>query len=186
MANQPGTFTGTQGSTGTGHSAAVQGHSTGQTGVGDATYNLISVVYHALQGAETYKKYEEDVERTQDIELAQFFRQACEEEKRRAQQGKELLARHLQKSVGSGGKQQLQSGSSGQQSASGSRSGQQSQSGSSGPSRQQSQSGSSSAQMGSGGRSQESQQGSSSSVQYGSSPRSASLSDSNKSGRSER
>ena len=86
------------------------------TGVRDATYNLISVVYHALQGAETYKMYEEDVERTQDDELASFFRQCHEEEKRRAQRGKELLTRHLQKS-GSG--QQLQSGTSSQQQAGG-------------------------------------------------------------------
>ena len=87
------------------------------TGVRDATYNLISVVYHALQGAETYKMYEEDVERTQDDELASFFRQCHEDEKRRAQRGKELLTRHLQKSAGSG--QQLQSGTSSQQQASG-------------------------------------------------------------------
>ena len=87
------------------------------TGVRDATYNLISVVYHALQGAETYKMYEEDVERTQDDELASFFRQCHEDEKRRAQRGKELLTRHLQKSAGSG--QQLQGGTSPHQHAGG-------------------------------------------------------------------
>jgi hypothetical protein len=122
MANQQGTLTGTQGSsatqggTGANRSAGQQGQSTGDTGVRDTTYNLISVVYHALQGAETYKMYQEDAERAQDSDLAQFFRQTCEEEKRRAQQGKALLARHLQKqSGGSGGGQQLQSGSASQQ-----------------------------------------------------------------------
>lgn len=184
MVTQPGIFTGTQDSSGsqsgtaTNRSSGMQGQGTGQTGVRDVTYNLISVVYHALQGAETYKMYEEDVERTQDSELAQFFRQACEEEKRRAQQGKELLARHLQKeSGGSGGGQQLQAGSSGQQgSASGSRSG------------QQSQSGSTSGQMGSGSsaRGQQSQQGSSPGQLGSGSSRSSSSSDSGRSGRNER
>jgi hypothetical protein len=166
MVTKPGIFTGTKGTSGSRsgtamkRSSALQGQDTAQTGVRDATYDLISVVYHALQGAETYKMYEEDVERTQDSELAQFFRQACEEEKRRAQQGKALLARHLQKeSVGGGAGQQLQAGGSGQQrSASGSRSGQQSQKGSSSsqmrsgssPRGQQSQQGSSSSQQGSG------------------------------------
>ena len=95
--------------------ASTQVEGSSGTGVRDATYNLISVVYHALQGAETYKMYEEDVERTQDDELASFFRQCHEDEKRRAQRGKELLTRHLQKSAGSGSGQQLQSGSASQQ-----------------------------------------------------------------------
>lgn len=130
MANQQGTSTGAQGSagaqgsTGANRSTGQQSQSTGHTGVRDSTYNLISVVYHALQGAETYKMYEEDVEGTQDSELAQFFRQAHEEEKRRAQQGKDLLARHLQKPSGG---QQIQSGSAGQKGGtSGAKSGQQS------------------------------------------------------------
>ena len=98
------------------------------TGVRDTTYNLISITYHALQGAETYQMYEQDAQG--DQELAQFFRQACEEQMRLAQQAKQLLMRHLQRQGGTGG-QQLQSGASGQQ-ASGStgtsRSSQQSQS----------------------------------------------------------
>src|SRR5918993_3559921 len=113
MANQQGGSMGGQTGGARGSSpdqaSGRQSQATGQTGVRDATYNLISVVYHALQGAETYKMYEEDVERTQDNELASFFRQCHEDEKRRAQRGKELLAQHLQRS-GSGG-QQLQSGS---------------------------------------------------------------------------
>ena len=130
MANQQGGSMGGQaGTRGSSPDQPTGRHtqSTGQTGVRDATYNLISVVYHALQGAETYKMYEEDVERTQDAELAQFFRQAHEEEKRRAQQGKELLQRQLQRQGSGGGGQQLQGGSSSQQGG-GSRGGQQSQS----------------------------------------------------------
>ena len=107
-----------QRNTAQGRSSSAQSQGTSGTGVRDATYNLISVVYHALQGAETYKMYEEDVERTQDDELASFFRQCHEDEKRRAQRGKELLTRHLQKTAGSG--QQLQSGMGSQQQAGGS------------------------------------------------------------------
>lgn len=144
MANQPGIFTGTQAAgtqSGTSRSSTTQS----PTGVRDSTYNLISVIYHALQGAETYKMYEEDVERTPDDELAQFFRQACEEEKRRAQQGKELLARHLQKHAASSG-QHLQQGSGGQQGST-SRGAQQAQ-GVSGTSGQQTQGAAKTEQMG--------------------------------------
>jgi hypothetical protein len=156
MANPTG-MQGTSGSTSTGR---MQGSA---TGVSDPIYNLISVVYHALQGAETYQKYEQDAQG--DQHLAQFFRQACEEEKRRAQQGRELLAQTLQRQ-GSG--QQLQGGSGGQQRG-GSGSSQQNQSGSSGQqggtgsSNQHSQSASSSKQMGSSSSpsSQQSQSGSS-------------------------
>ncbi len=38
------------------------------TGTRDTTYNLISVVYHALQGAETYRLYEQDAENAGDRE----------------------------------------------------------------------------------------------------------------------
>ena len=116
--------------------ASPQGQGGVETGTRDATYNLISVVYHALQGAETYKMYEEDVERTEDDELASFFRQCHEDEKRRAQRGKELLTRHLQKSAGSG--QQLQSGSASKQQGSGANPGSNPQQGSGSRSSQQS------------------------------------------------
>ena len=32
------------------------------TGTQDTTYNLLSIIYHALQGAETYEKYIHDAE----------------------------------------------------------------------------------------------------------------------------
>ena len=38
------------------------------TGTRDVTYNLISVVYHALQGAETYQIYEQDAKQSGDRE----------------------------------------------------------------------------------------------------------------------
>ncbi len=65
------------------------------TGVRDEHYNLVSILYHALQGAETYDMYISDAESAGDQELAQFFRQVQEEERRRAARAKGLLGRKL-------------------------------------------------------------------------------------------
>lgn len=66
------------------------------TGTGDATYDLVSVLYHSLQGAETYEFYENDATESGDQELASFFREVREEEQRRADRAKQLLGRRLQ------------------------------------------------------------------------------------------
>ena len=68
------------------------------TGTSDPTYNLVSVLYHALQGAETYTQYIRDAEQANDQELAQFFRQTQQEEKRRSESARELLAKRLKRS----------------------------------------------------------------------------------------
>jgi hypothetical protein len=47
-----------------------QGPSSEQTGTRDDTYDVISVVYHALQGAENCQIYAEDSE---DDQLRDFF-----------------------------------------------------------------------------------------------------------------
>jgi hypothetical protein len=62
-------------------------------GITDNRYNLISVLYHALQGGWTYAKYIEDAEREGDQELADFFRGVYQEDAWRAQRAKELLDR---------------------------------------------------------------------------------------------
>jgi rubrerythrin len=59
-------------------------------------YDLVSVLYHALEGAQTYDIYVKDAEQGGDNELAQFFRQAQQEETTRADKAKELLARRVQ------------------------------------------------------------------------------------------
>ena len=66
---------------------------TGNTGTDDNLYNLVSVLYHALQGAETYDKYITDA--GDDQELATFMRSVKEEGTKRADRAKELLARRL-------------------------------------------------------------------------------------------
>ena len=68
---------------------------TQQTGTRDETYDVVSILYHALQGAETYQQYVQDAEQRGDQELGQFFREVQEEEKRRAERAKQLLAKRL-------------------------------------------------------------------------------------------
>lgn len=65
------------------------------TGTQDVTYNLVSIIYHALQGAETYEQYIQDAEQQQDQDLAQFFRDVRDENTKRADRGKQLLATRL-------------------------------------------------------------------------------------------
>jgi len=67
----------------------------GNTGTQDTTYNLLSIVYHALQGAETYEMYIEDAEQQGDQELAQFFRDVRDHHTELADRGKQLLAQRL-------------------------------------------------------------------------------------------
>ncbi len=63
------------------------------TGTSDPTYNVISVVYHALQGAETIQKYLDD-EGTDD-ELRNYFQQVQQGYRRAADMGKQLLTKQL-------------------------------------------------------------------------------------------
>jgi hypothetical protein len=58
----------------------------------DELYGLISVLYHALQGSQTYQQYTRDAESGGDDELASFFEACREEENQRATQAKQLLA----------------------------------------------------------------------------------------------
>lgn len=58
----------------------------------DETYGLISVLYHALQGAETYAQYVADARRAGDEELVEFFEECQDEEADRAERAKQLLA----------------------------------------------------------------------------------------------
>jgi hypothetical protein len=71
--------------------------STGNTGTTDVTYNLVSILYYALQGAETYDQYISDAEQKNDKDLARFFRDTKEENQRRADRAKQLLAQWLVK-----------------------------------------------------------------------------------------
>ncbi len=64
------------------------------TGTSDPTYNVISVVYHALQGAETIQMYIDDPET--DDELKTFFGQVQQGYRRAAEMGKGLLVQRIE------------------------------------------------------------------------------------------
>lgn len=83
-------------------SAQKSDNSQGDTGTRDITYDLVSVIYHALQGAETTALYIADAEQEGNQELATFFREAKEEYQRRGDRAKQLLTAHLGSEQGRG------------------------------------------------------------------------------------
>ena len=64
--------------------------------VADPTYGIVSVLYHALQGAQTYQQYSNDARQAGDSELQQFFDNCQKEEHARALQAKSLLMDRLE------------------------------------------------------------------------------------------
>ena len=65
-------------------------------GTSDSVYGLVSVLYHALQGSQTYQQYVQDAERGGDQELSKFFQRCREEENERADAAKALLLARLE------------------------------------------------------------------------------------------
>jgi DNA-directed RNA polymerase subunit M/transcription elongation factor TFIIS len=65
------------------------------TGERDENYNLISVLYHAQQAAETAQQYQQDAKRSGDEELAEFFEETRGGYVQFAEQAKQLLAARL-------------------------------------------------------------------------------------------
>ena len=55
----------------------------------DIVYDLISIQYHALKGAEVYDRYIEDAHDHEDV--VEFVRQVRDEDNRRAQRAHALL-----------------------------------------------------------------------------------------------
>lgn len=64
------------------------------TGTSDPTYNVISVVYHALQGAETIQKYLDDANTEEDLKT--YFQQVQQGYRRAAELGKQLLVERIE------------------------------------------------------------------------------------------
>ena len=62
-----------------------------QTGIQDKSYDLISILYHALQGAETSEQYLQDAEEAGDQELVAFFKEIVDQDRDRAARAKVLL-----------------------------------------------------------------------------------------------
>ena len=55
----------------------------------DIFYDLVSIQYHALQGAELYDKYIEDAHEHEDV--VEFFRQVKDQDAERAVRAHQLL-----------------------------------------------------------------------------------------------
>jgi hypothetical protein len=59
-------------------------------------YNLLSVLYHASQGAETVEQYLRDAQQSGDQEMTQFLQTVQQQYVQLAQQGTQLLKQRLQ------------------------------------------------------------------------------------------
>ncbi len=57
----------------------------------DVIYDLVSVQYHALKGAQLYEKFTTDAEGHDDVKA--FFQQCAVDDARRAQQCHELIGK---------------------------------------------------------------------------------------------
>lgn len=89
----------------TGTTTGTRGTQSMMRAMPDTTYNLISVMYHTLQGCQTYEQYAQDAEQAGQQEIAQFFRDTGREFERCAERGQKLLAQCLQQGqAGQGGR----------------------------------------------------------------------------------
>ena len=71
-------------------------------------YDLVSVLYHALEGARTHSIYRQDASTYGDEELAQFFEQCQQNDILRAERAKELMATRAGQHVSRGQSDQAQ------------------------------------------------------------------------------
>ncbi len=65
------------------------------SGTRDTTFDLISALYHAAQGATTSQIYARDAAAASDPDLAAFFQLAQQHNQQLATRAKELLAQRL-------------------------------------------------------------------------------------------
>lgn len=68
-----------------------------QTGTRNETYDVIAILYHALQGAENCQKYLQDA---QEGQIRDFVQQALQTQRQLADQGKQVLQQVLQQDTG--------------------------------------------------------------------------------------
>ncbi len=55
-------------------------------------YDLMSVLYHALEASQTYATYVRDAQQTGDQQLVQFFQQVQRQNSQTAEQAKQMLS----------------------------------------------------------------------------------------------
>lgn len=68
---------------------------TSHTKTEDKNYNLISVLYHTLSGADSCIKYQDDAKKAGDDELAAFFDEALKQYRDLAEKAKKLSKSRL-------------------------------------------------------------------------------------------
>lgn len=68
------------------------------TGTNNEQYNLISVLYHCLEGSATYDQYIQDAKQAGDNDLANFFQEAKDSHSQIAERAKQLLGQRLNRS----------------------------------------------------------------------------------------
>lgn len=66
-----------------------------QTGTSNQHFDLISVLYHSLEGGATYEQYIQDAQQAGDNELARYFQDVKDTYCQLAQRGKDLLKQRL-------------------------------------------------------------------------------------------
>lgn len=64
---------------------------TGETGLDDVTFDLISVQYHALKAGHDYGQYVRDARNASKEDIAQFFEQVMKQDAERAHKCHEFL-----------------------------------------------------------------------------------------------
>lgn len=57
----------------------------------DIVYDLVSIQYHALQAADSYKRYLEDAHSTDHPEITEFIKSCKEQDEHRARRCHQLL-----------------------------------------------------------------------------------------------
>jgi len=63
-----------------------------QTTTSNTYYNLVSVLYHALESAQTSAAYIQDAQQSGNQQLAQFFQSVQQTANQQANQAKQMLA----------------------------------------------------------------------------------------------
>ena len=66
------------------------------TGTRDVTFDVISVLYHALEAADTTVTYEKDAREEGQTEIADFFKEVIATNRRLADSAKDFLRKRLQ------------------------------------------------------------------------------------------
>ena len=61
------------------------------TAVDNIVYDLISIQYHALKGAEVYDRYLEDAHSSEHPDVSDFIKQCKQQDQDRAKRAHELL-----------------------------------------------------------------------------------------------